>query len=750
MEASKANSLVHATARGKGLEVHRPAATTLVGPLDAIGLLKSLRRRWMPAAALGLVLAAVVGSAAWYFLPKAKYTASATLRVSLQPKRIIFEPRDGTSDPNTFQRTLVALIKDRYILGHALSKPEVAGLPTLTRLVTDGVDAEEYLQKTVTASFREGSEVLEISMGGDRPEDLAAIVNAVIDSYLTLIVDEERKERLVRLEKLEGLWNRYQSDLKLKRKSLEELVASVGSHDELALVMASQSKTSQLSMAESEMMKARSELLKIRAELSAPDAAEPPPARPEPAPQELASDIEALAEQDPAVADAQAGVAAAIARYKQLTQKIRNRSDPSAMHLARQIEVAKGSLEAARQAARTALAARARPPETAPAEAPVGAPSRRVKLVAQAQVLEGYQEALKGHISQLAVGDQGTRQGRGGPGGGAGRDHDLVGLRQEGRCRGRGGQGRTQRPRPDPRARPGEDPPAAGRVAEDQGRGTGGARLVRLHPLRRRLPRVPGTARGRGGRRDQFPRDQARRRTAGVAAPRGPGAGAANLPANRRWQSSLIESIDATRTLLLHASRVEAIRVVMITSAVKGEGKTSLSAHLATSMSRAGIRTLLIDGDLRRPALHRLFDALPAPGLCDLLRGEVHARDVVQPTPAGGLSLITAGRCDPMALQALAQGAMTGILDALREDYEFVIVDSAPILPVADSLLFGQGVDAVIFSVLRDVSRIPMVHTAHERLSVLGVRILGAVLSGVRSESYLTSDYYYATDTASR
>ena len=197
----------------------------------------------------------------------------------------------------------------------------------------------------------------------------------------------------------------------------------------------------------------------------------------------------------------------------------------------------------------------------------------------------------------------------------------------------------------------------------------------------------------------------------------------------RRLQSLLVESIDAARTMILHASRIEAIRTVMITSAVKGEGKTSLACHLATSLARAGRRTLLIDCDLRSPAAHRLFDLPPGPGLSEVLRGEVDAADVIQPTPAHGLHLIPAGRCDALAIQALAQDGIRALFDDLRARYDFIIVDSAPVLPVADSLLVSQVVDAVIFSILRDVSRVPMVHAAYERLTALGTRTLGAVVS---------------------
>ena len=215
-----------------------------------------------------------------------------------------------------------------------------------------------------------------------------------------------------------------------------------------------------------------------------------------------------------------------------------------------------------------------------------------------------------------------------------------------------------------------------------------------------------------------------------------------NMPAIDAGNVLLVESIDATRTMLLHASRAESIRVVAVTSAVKGEGKTSLASHLGASLARAGRRTLLIDGDLRSPSLHRLFDAVPGLGLCELIKGEVELEDVIQKTHAEGLDLITAGRCDPLALQLLAQDELRFLFSRLKSHYDFVIVDCAPVLPVVDTLLIGQSVDGVLFSILRDVSRLPQVHAACERLTNLGTRLLGAVVSGVRTESYSSS--YYA------
>jgi succinoglycan biosynthesis transport protein ExoP len=209
-----------------------------------------------------------------------------------------------------------------------------------------------------------------------------------------------------------------------------------------------------------------------------------------------------------------------------------------------------------------------------------------------------------------------------------------------------------------------------------------------------------------------------------------------------RWQNILTESVDAARTLLLHRAASQSLRMIMVTSAVGGEGKTSLSSHLAASLARAGRKTLLLDADLRNPAIHRLFGMDRSPGLCELLRGEVDVADAIQPTPATGLSLIPAGRCDEMALQGLAQNNFQKICEPLRAEFDFIVVDSAPVLPVADSLLVGQFVDGVILSILYDVSRFPKVYAAQERLEMLGIRMLGAVVSGTKVDDY-GPDYQY-------
>jgi capsular exopolysaccharide synthesis family protein len=208
------------------------------------------------------------------------------------------------------------------------------------------------------------------------------------------------------------------------------------------------------------------------------------------------------------------------------------------------------------------------------------------------------------------------------------------------------------------------------------------------------------------------------------------------------WQSLLAESVDSARTLLLRSAGQNKVRVVMITSATSGEGKTSLATHLAASLARAGRNTLLLDGDLRKPAAHRIFDLPAGPGLAEILRGEVEVAAAVRPTQAAGLAVLPAGACCPDALRCLARDGISPLLEALKQDYEFIVVDSSPVLPVADALLLAQHVDGVLLALFHEVSRLPKVYAACQRLSLMGVPILGVVVNGTHEEAYAYGDGY--------
>jgi capsular exopolysaccharide synthesis family protein len=196
-----------------------------------------------------------------------------------------------------------------------------------------------------------------------------------------------------------------------------------------------------------------------------------------------------------------------------------------------------------------------------------------------------------------------------------------------------------------------------------------------------------------------------------------------------QWEGRLTEAVDAVRTFLLR-SLGEGPHVVLVTSAVQGEGKTSLASQLAASLARAWRKTLLIDGDLRKPAAHQLFDLPGEPGFSDVLRGETDPADVIKQTGVSRLWLMPAGQWDPHAQQALAQEGVATLFEHLKEEFDLIIVDSCPVLPVTDTLLLGQHVDTVLLSVLKGTSRLPMVYAARQRLGALDIPVLGTVFVG--------------------
>ncbi|MCP4505904.1 MAG: CpsD/CapB family tyrosine-protein kinase, partial [Fuerstiella sp.] len=166
------------------------------------------------------------------------------------------------------------------------------------------------------------------------------------------------------------------------------------------------------------------------------------------------------------------------------------------------------------------------------------------------------------------------------------------------------------------------------------------------------------------------------------------------------------ESADGIRAMLLHIPAAESVRTLLVSSALPNEGKTTVAVSLAASMGRSGRRTLLIDGDMRNPSAHRLLEMPLEDGLSEVLRGEVTSESVIRPSQMAGLRFMSAGHCDHMCLQALTKENLGEIFHKLREEFDFIIVDSGPVLSVVDPLLLGQQCDAALISVIRNVSRL--------------------------------------------
>ena len=199
----------------------------------------------------------------------------------------------------------------------------------------------------------------------------------------------------------------------------------------------------------------------------------------------------------------------------------------------------------------------------------------------------------------------------------------------------------------------------------------------------------------------------------------------------RKTNSGLVaECVDGVRTVLMQTGR-EAPKVILVTSAVEHEGKTTFASQLAASLARSGKRTLLLDGDLRHPNVHLALGLDLRAGLPELLRGEITSDEAVQPTGVEGLFAVTGGSCDYAAITALSKPETAKALQAFRDSFDHVVIDAGPVLAFADVLLLGQISDVSIVATMRDSSRVPLVMAAVAKLRSMDVRVLGAVVNGV-------------------
>lgn len=719
----------------------RPAGPTVASPrpsgfgppgppakFDPVELLKAFRRRWPLAMSAGLILAVLVGPVVYALVPPAKYTASARLLVNSVAPAIIFKTREAVTDYGSYQRTQLGLLRTRKVLGTALKDESVARIP----MVSARVDPVEWLERELQIEFVNGSEILRIGMSGDRPEEPMRIVNAVVESYLKEVVESETRYRRDRFELLKSELNRYQEALRERRKELRRLSEIAGSNDHKVLAGIQTQEFDRLGRAETELGRVQSELRSITVESQVFQEIL----------QRDMEDVDAAAvraemEEDPAYAALNDRWTVAKRGYEEAARLTRSPSDPAVSRHRREMELAKIELDAYAKklypvAVRQAAVRK---------RGGIGKQSDTVDV--RMKILTGLEATLKKETDRL--GERAKEIGR--------TVVDLSGIQQDiataeevARSIGAEVELLNVELQSPPRVLKIEgaelprtkDETGPFRMAMISGVGAFALGLFGVSFWEFRAKRI----------------DTARDVTEGLGVrvlgllPHRPNRkGLVRISEARalRWQNLFIESVDAARTVVLHHARSEGLRVVMVGSALAGEGKTSLATHLAFSLARAGRTTLLIDGDLRRPKAHILFDLPVGPGLCDVLRGDASAEEVAVETPATGVYLIPAGECDSAAVQALASHDLRGMFDELLRRFDLIVVDSSPVLPVPDALLIGQQVDAVLLSVMRSVSRFPKVQMACGRMSDLGIRVLGAVVTGVEGDSYGSTYLYQYT-----
>lgn len=205
------------------------------------------------------------------------------------------------------------------------------------------------------------------------------------------------------------------------------------------------------------------------------------------------------------------------------------------------------------------------------------------------------------------------------------------------------------------------------------------------------------------------------------------------------------ESVNSLRTTLAVDKSLENAQVFVMASAVSGEGKTNLSSQLAMSWSQAEPgKVIIVDGDLRSPNVHELFEVQSGPGLAEVLRGECRIEDATIMDWGDRLYIMPAGDLKSQSASQLFSGPrFLEVMTKLRKQYRRIVVDVPPVLCASESLLIARQADAVLMCALHDHSRAGQFKQAYERLQGAGVNIVGAVLNGapVRQYSYAYRGY---------
>ena len=202
------------------------------------------------------------------------------------------------------------------------------------------------------------------------------------------------------------------------------------------------------------------------------------------------------------------------------------------------------------------------------------------------------------------------------------------------------------------------------------------------------------------------------------------------------------EAFRSLRTSLVFTSGSEGPRVVAVTSSQPLEGKTTTACNLGMVLALGGSRVLLIDADLRRPGLHNVIGAQNETGLSHLLVGQARVRDAVQKTSEPNLFVISAGRIPPNPSELLSSERMSALLSNLRSGpFDWVIIDTPPVLAVTDAVIVARAVSGVVFVVGSEMTRRVHAERAIETLSGGKPASIGAVLNRV---DFDRNRYYYS------
>jgi polysaccharide biosynthesis transport protein len=213
------------------------------------------------------------------------------------------------------------------------------------------------------------------------------------------------------------------------------------------------------------------------------------------------------------------------------------------------------------------------------------------------------------------------------------------------------------------------------------------------------------------------------------------------LPVLNEPYSPITSAFEILQTNLSFSLSDKTLKVIVISSSIPGEGKSFTSANLAVAISQLGKRVLLIDGDMRLPRQHKVWNVPNLKGLSNILVGQANFKNATQEVLVT-LDILSAGSIPPNPLTLLESQVMANLIKEASQEYDFVIIDAPPLTAVADPLKLGQLADGMVLVVRPGVGTTESVSAAKELLKQSGQVVLGMVINGVNEQNSYGSYYY--------
>jgi capsular exopolysaccharide synthesis family protein len=216
-----------------------------------------------------------------------------------------------------------------------------------------------------------------------------------------------------------------------------------------------------------------------------------------------------------------------------------------------------------------------------------------------------------------------------------------------------------------------------------------------------------------------------------------------NLIINEDVKTPIGEAYRTIRTNIQFSMPKGQLRTMLITSSTPEEGKSTTTSNLAITMAESGNRVLLIDADLRKSVIHKMFELPNLKGLTNVLAEDLDYREILRSTKVKGLDILTGGPKPPNPSELLGSEKMRTFLESLKKDYDIIILDTPPVLPVTDAAILASLVDGVVLVSSYGQTTFEGLARAKVQLENVDAKILGVILNKVPTSKRSGHYYYY-------